>query len=150
MADPDLSSHMLILLGDGGDPETFGFPCGANARSVKYTNNTGEEVLLDCDNPMGAPAVISRWIESTDTQLSISGRIAKSAFTMWRSWIDAQGSDAKKNIRTELLDSADTGAGHHEMPAILKEFEIGAEGKSTMTFSATIVAAGARVWVPAS
>lgn len=150
MADPTLDGTMLILLGDGADPEVFAFPCGANARSVTYTNNTGEAVVLDCDNPNGEQAVIKRWVESQDTQLSISGKLAQEAFDMWRRWADAEDNDGVKNIRVVTFNSAAEGGGYHEVPAILQSFEKSREGKATTDVSATIVSAGRRVWTQAA
>lgn len=146
MADPTISNNFLILLGDGAQTEVFGFPCGASARSVKFTNNTGEEVLLDCADPLNATAAISRWVESQDTELSISGRVATESFDMWRDWVD---SGATKNVRIEILNDAGLGGGFYELPAILQDVEWGAEGKGTATFSATIVGAGQRAWTAA-
>ncbi|MCH2096732.1 MAG: phage tail protein [Rhodobacteraceae bacterium] len=150
MAPPKLDQTMLILLGDGGDPETFGWPCGANARSVKFINNTGEESILDCDDPNGEPAVILRWIESQDTQLTISGRVAVEALSMWRSWADAEDNGGVKNIRSEIQNGSGGAGGFHTLPAILQDFEISREGKASSTFTATIVAAGKRVWTAAT
>lgn len=148
MAEPTVSNHLLILLGDGATPtEAFAFPCGASARSVTFTNNTGEEVLLDCDDPLNAMAAITRWTESQDTQISVSGRVSTEAFAEWMGWYD---SGDVKNIRVEILNTVALGGGYYELPAILQNFEIGAEGKSTMTFTGTIVGAGQRTWTAAS
>lgn len=147
MAQPTLSKSFIITLGDSGDPETFSFPCGANARSVTFTNNLGEEVTLDCTDPVGAPAAIQRWLESQDTSLSISGRVSTEAFPTWRTWADTA---ATKNIRIEALNSASEGGGHWELPAIISSFEISSEGSATAAFSAEIVGAGARTWTDAA
>lgn len=147
MSDPTLSNHLLILLGDGAATETFAFPCGANARSVKFTNNTGEEVTLDCDDPLNAMAAVRRWVESQDTEISISGRVSVESFEAYRAWSDG---GSTKNIRVEINNTIVLAGGYYSLPAILQDFEVGAEGKSTMTFSATIVGAGQRIWTPAS
>lgn len=147
MADPTLSNHLLILLGDGGDPESFGFPCGAKARSVKYKNNTGEEVLLDCDDPLNTTAAIIRWTQSQDTEISISGRLSTEAVAMWREWVD---SGKAKNIRVAAFNTAELNGGYHTLPAILQEVEWGSEGSDTVTLSATIVGAGRRIWTAAT
>ena len=147
MADPTLTGRMLILLGDGASPEVFSYPCGASTRSVTYTNNTGEEVTLDCDDPLDTPAAVQRWSESQDTQMSISGRVATESLAMWRSWADA---GTAKNVRIQWDHEAGDGGGYHELPAILQSLEMGVEGKATATFSATIVAAGKRTWTDAS
>jgi hypothetical protein len=147
MAAPDLSRRFLILLGDGASPETFAFPCGANARSVTFTNNLGEETVLDCDDPLGELAAIQRWIESQDTQLSISGRVAKGNITEWREWVD-DGSE--KNIRVQFDEASGDGGGYYTVAAYLQQLEWGSEGKGTATFTATIMGSGPRVWTAAS
>lgn len=151
MADPTNDRSMLILLGDGATPtEGFAFPCGANARSVTFTNNTGETVVLDCADPDGQVAAIERWIESQDTQLSISGTVAKEAFATWRAWADATENDGVKNVRVTILNSAADGGGYWELPAILQSFEKSREGKAVTQFTATIVGAGRRTWTAAT
>ncbi len=147
MADPTHTNRFLIMLGDGATPtETFSHPCGANARSVTLTNNTGEEVTLDCTDPLGAPAALKRWTESQDTSMSISGRVAKESFATWRAWAD---SGDVKNIRVMIDETGADGGGYWTLPAILQGFEMGTEGKATMTFSADIVGAGSRTWTAA-
>lgn len=143
MADPTLTNQLLILLGDGATPtETFSHPCGANARSVKFLNNTGEDSVLDCSNPLGAPAVIKRWTESQDTTLEISGKIGTESMETWRAWRD---NGDEKNIRVEIHNSESPG-GYYTLPAILQEFELTSEGTSRVSFSASIVGAGRRTW----
>lgn len=150
MPAPELTNKLLILLGDGGEPETFAHPCGANARSVKFTNNTGEEALLDCDDPLGAPTAIARWVESQDSSLNISGKVAVQSFPAWRGWFDADGPAAIKNIRVEVLNSASLGGGFYTIPCVVQEVEITTEGKGNISFTATIMGAGPRVWTPAT
>lgn len=150
MADPTITGRMLILLGDGASPETFAYPCGANARSVTFTNNTGEEVLLDCDDPLDTPSAVNRWVESQDTQMSISGRVATESLATWREWADASGAAAIKNIRVQWDHEAGAGGGYHTLPAILQSLEMGVEAQGTSTFTATIVGAGRRVWTDAA
>ncbi len=145
MAAPDLTRKFIIMLGDGGDPtETFAFPCGANARSVTLKNNLGEDVVLDCDDPLGAPAAIQRFLESQDTTMSISGRVAKGdSLAIWRAWAD---DGTEKNIRILFDEAAVDGGGYYTVPAYLDTLEWGADGKSTATFSASIMGSGPRVW----
>ncbi|TMV07315.1 phage tail tube protein [Arenibacterium halophilum] len=147
MAAPQLTRSFLILLGDGGDPETFAFPCGSNARSVTLTNNLGEETVLDCEDPLGELAAIQRWIESQDTQVSISGRVAKGSITEWREWVD---SGDERNIRIQYDEPSGDGGGYYTLAAYLQQLEWGSEGKGTVTVSATIMGSGPRVWTPAS
>lgn len=147
MAAPSLSRKFIILLGDGATPtEAFAFPCGANARSVTLSNTLGEETVLDCDDPLNAMAAIQRWVESQDTQISISGRVAKTHVQVWRDWIDA---GTEKNIRVQFDESAADGGGYYTVPAFLQSLEWGSEGKGTATFTASIMGSGPRVWTAA-
>lgn len=147
MGAPNLSRRFLILLGDGASPETFAFPCGANARSVTFTNNLGEETVLDCDDPLGELAAIQRWIESQDTSLEISGRVAKGSIQVWRDWVDG---GSEKNIRIQFDEAAADGGGYYTVAAYLQQLQWGSEGKGTATFTATIMGSGSRVWTPAA
>jgi hypothetical protein len=147
MADPTTTQNLLIVLGDGADPEVFAHPCGATARNVTFTNNTGEEVLLDCDDPLGVPAAVHRWVESQDSSLTISGRMAKESFATWRAFSDG---GAVKNVRVELMNNVTEAGGYWEIPCILSSFEVGAEGKGEVTVSAELTGAGSRSWTDAS
>lgn len=147
MAEPTLTSKFIIQLGDGATPtEAFGWTCGANARSVTLTNNLGEEVVLDCTDPTGEMAALARWVESQDTQITISGRVAIESWPTWREWADEA---TTKNVRILLDETAAKNGGHWQLPAILQSLELGAEGKATATFTATIVGAGRRTWTDA-
>lgn len=150
MTAPTLVYDLLILLGDGGSPETFGAPCGANSREVKLSNTLGEEMLLDCDDPIGAAAVMTRWVEGQDTELTIGGRIATQYLAEWIAWADAAGTDAVKNIRVELGATVAQNGGQWTLPAVIESFDLGAQMKGSVTFSATIKQAGARAYTAAS
>ena len=147
MAPPKLTRAFLILLGDGAEPETFAFPCGANARSVTFKNNLGEETVLDCDDPLGAPAAIQRWLESQDTTMSITGRVAKGdSLAAWRAWSD---DGVERNIRIMIDEPAVDGGGYYTVPAYLETLEMSSEGKGTVAFTASIMGSGTRVWTAA-
>lgn len=144
MANPNRTNRFLIKVGDGGDPETFGFPCGANARSVSLTNNLGEDVVLDCDDPLELASTIVRYLESQDTTLSIEGKISKGdSLTMWREWAD---SGTERNCQISIDEPAASGGGYWTVPCFLGGLELGAEGKSTMNVSASIMGNGRRIW----
>ena len=149
MSAPKLSRKFLILLGDGAPTtEIFAFPCGANARSVTLKNNLGEDTVLDCDDPLGAPAAIQRFLESQDTTMSISGRVAKGdSLAQWRAWAD---DGVEKNIRIMFDETSADGGGYYTVPAFLETLEWASEGKSSATFTASIMGSGTRVWTDAS
>lgn len=149
MADPKTTNNFLIHIGDGAEPtEAFSWLCGAKARSVTFTNNTGETETLDCTDPTGEVAAIQRWVTSQDTTLSISGQIATTSLPILRAWAD----DADpKNIRVVIDESAANNGGYWELPALLTSLEIGQEAaKDLATFTAEISGAGRRTWTDAS
>lgn len=149
MADPNTTNNFLIHIGDGGDPtETFAWLCGAKARSVTFTNNTGEVETLDCTDPTGEVAAIQRFVTSQDTSLSISGQIATTSLPTLRAWAD--DGDAK-NIRIVIDESAADNGGYWSLPAILGSLEIAQESaKDLATFTAEISGAGRRTWTDAT
>lgn len=149
MAAPNLTNQFTVLLGDGATPtEVFSWPCGANSREVNFTNNYDETTVLDCDDPMGQIASIVRSLESQDMSASISGRLAKGEiFTMWRTWAN---SGDTKNIRIMIDESAANGGGYWTVPAVLTEFKLSSQGKTSVEFTASIVANGAPVWTDAA
>ncbi|WP_299648011.1 phage tail tube protein [uncultured Jannaschia sp.] len=147
MASPKTTNRFLIKLGNGASPEVFAFPCGANARSVSLTNNTGEDTLLDCDDPLDSPAVIHRFLESQDTTMSMEGRVAKNSFAVWREWAD---SGEEKKVQIELDEPGNAGGGYWTVSCFLTGLELGAQGKASTTFSANIVGNGRRVWTDAA
>lgn len=150
MADPTLTGRLLILIGNGATPtEVFSWPCGANARTVRYINNLGSEVLLDCTNPITGGGWVSRWLESQETQLTISGRIATESIAMWRLWAD--NGDAK-NCRIQIDETSAKGGGYHTQKFYLADLEWGREGSGTngsATFTANLMSTGSRVWTAA-
>ena len=148
MAAPDLTNQFTILLGDGGEPEAFSWPCGANSRSVSFKNNYDETTVLDCDDPMGQIASIVRSLESQDVSVEISGRLAKGeSFTKWRTWANT---GATKNIRIMVDESAADGGGYWTVPTVMTEFNLSSTGKTSVEVTASIVANGAPVWTAAT
>jgi len=147
MADPDTTTRLIIQLGDGGDPETFGFTCGANSFGITLTNNLGEDTVLDCVDPLDVPAKIMRYLESQDTSATISGKVAKSAFATWRGWAD---NGTMKNIKILLDEPAASNGGFWTVPAYLGSLELNKQGSATAEFTATISGAGSRVWTDAT
>lgn len=141
------SNKLLVYLGDGATTEAFAHPCGANANTVTLTTNTGEAEVLDCDDPLGAAAIIERWATTQDTSLNISGVVTTESFPTWRAWADG---GTTKNIRVLFDETAANNGGYWQLPAILTTFEMGRENKGKISFTASIVGAGARTWTDAS
>lgn len=147
MATGKQTTRLIVQIGDGGDPETFAHTCGANTFGITLTNNLGENTVLDCDDPLDTPAVLTRHLESQDTAATISGMVTTEAWSTWRAWAD-DGSE--KNIKIFLDEAAADSGGFWTLPAFLGSIEFGKEGSGKVTFSATISAAGQRVWTDAT
>ncbi|MEQ8292485.1 MAG: phage tail tube protein [Roseovarius sp.] len=140
------TTRLVIQLGDGEDPEVFAHTCGANTFGVTLTNNLGENVVLDCDDPLDVPAAIVRHLESQDTSCTIAGMVSTAAWPTWRAWAD---SGSEKNIKIFLDESAANNGGDWTLPAYLESLELGKENGGKVTFTANISGAGQRVWTDA-
>lgn len=148
MATGNQTTRLIIQLGDGATPtEAFAHTCGANTFGVTLTNNLGENVVLDCDDPLDVPGVIVRHLESQDTSITISGMVTTEAWPTWQAWADG---GTEKNIKVLLDESALNNGGFWTLPAYLQTLELGKESSSKVTFSATISGAGQRTWTDAS
>ena len=141
------TTRLIVQLGDGGDPETFAHTCGANTFGITMTNNLGENIILDCDNPLDIPAAIVRHLESQDTSVTISGMVTTEAWPTWRAWADG---GTEKNIKLILDESAANNGGFYTLPAYLQGLELTKENSGKVKFSATISGAGQRTWTDAS
>lgn len=146
MATGNQTTRLIVQVGDGADPEVFAFTCGANTFGISLTNNLGENVVLDCDNPLDVPAVIVRHLESQDTSVTIAGMVTTEAWPTWREWSDG---GTEKNIKLFLDESAANNGGYWILPAYLADYELTKESSSKVQFSATISGAGQRVWTDA-
>lgn len=147
MADPNQTTRLIIQLGDGQETEAFAHTCGANSWGVTLTNNLGENTVLDCTDPLGVPAAISRHLERQDTGATISGTIATTSWPTWRAWADDAN---KKNIRILIDESLADKGGYWGLPAYLSEFSLTKEGAGVVQFTGTISGAGRRVWTDAT
>jgi hypothetical protein len=147
MATGRQTTRLIVQLGNGATTEVFAHTCGANAYNIKLTNNLGENVVLDCDDPLDVPGVIIRHLESQDTSVSISGMVTTQAWTTWRTWAD---DGTEKNIRIMLDESLANSGGYWTLPAFLGELELVKESSGKVQFTATITGAGQRVWTPAA
>lgn len=141
------TTRLVIQLGDGGDPETFAHTCGANTFGITLTNNLGENVVLDCENPLDVPAAIVRHLESQDTACTIGGMVTTEAWPTWRAWSD---NGDEKNIKIFLDETGANNGGDWTLPALLGTLELGKENSGKVTFTASISGAGQRTWTDAT
>ncbi len=149
MSVPDHTHQLLIHIGDGATPtEAFTWLCGAKARSVTFKNNLGEDEVLDCADPTGSVAVIQRFLQSQDTTLQISGKVAKSAIPTLRAWADT---GAAKNIRIVIDELLADNGGYWSLAAFCETLELSQDSAQDSTaFTATIMGSGTRSWTAAA
>lgn len=148
MATGRQTTRLIVQLGNGATPtEVFAHTCGSNTFNIKLTNNLGETVSLDCDDPLDIPAAILRHLESQDTSVTMAGTVTTEAWPVWRAWIDTA---AEKNIRILMDESLANNGGYWTLPALLAELELVKESSGKVQFTATISGAGQRVWTAAA
>lgn len=119
MAKPTVipGTSLLLLLGDGADPEVFAEPCGLTTKTFDIAASTNTTVIPDCADPEAAA-----W-ESTDVNaLSCSGSgqgvMAVESFAKWNAWmLSGEG----KNMQIKL-DHA--GLGHYAGSFKLTSFKL--------------------------
>lgn len=95
---------MRVLLGDGGDPEVFGAPCGLTTKSLTITQNLSEVTIPDCDDP-DAPYWIAR--DTTSVSASISGEGVLAAESL-QTWLEVAYSTDSVNAKVEIEFSTGT------------------------------------------
>lgn len=148
MSEGNQTGRLVIQLGDGGTPtENFAFTCGTNSQEIGLTNKAGETEILDCDNPLDAPAIVLRYLESQDTSINLAGTVTREAWPTWRQWADL---GLIKNVKVILDEPAGSGGGFWVVPAMLTEMKLTKQGSAIVNFTATIMGAGKRVWTDAA
>ena len=73
---------LLIKLGDGADPEVFAQPCGMTSKSLTFSKNTGETLVVDCDDE-DQVTWLERNAESLSASVSGDGVLAASSIQPW-------------------------------------------------------------------
>lgn len=142
-------SKLLVQIGDGGSPtEVFAHDCLINtARGIKFSSETTEDVMPDCDNP-NDPAWKSVSKDGLQATITGSGKLYTSSVEAWWTWFKG---DIGKNCRVKIDVLAAAGGGHWAGSFKLTEFEISAGGnKENCEAQVTLVSDGALVWVDAT
>lgn len=131
---PVIGHEVEILVGDGGDPETFAHPALVNtSRSISFTNNTESDELIDIDDQSAAAEVVRR-TRSADVSISGAGMVHSSSVKEYADW--ALTGEAK-NVKVNFGNAVVSG------PFILTQFEIGGERAKTTEAQITLEQAGA-------
>lgn len=145
MAQPTVlpGTKLLLLAGNGADPEVFSQPCGLTTRSFNLSASTNSTLLPDCDDPE-APAWEAKDVNALSAQVSGSGVMAVESFDTWNDWFMAATS---KNLQIKLDDAA---LGHWAGSFILTALNYGGTRGQKVTVEITLQNDGAVVWVPAT
>lgn len=143
MAQPQVlvGTKLLILVGDGGSPETFSEPCGLTTKSFNFSTTTNETLIPDCADPE-APAWAAKDVNSLAATLSGSGVMAVESFDTWMDWFMSATS---RNIQIKLDDAA---LGQWEGSFIISALNYGGQRGQKVTLEVTMVNDGAVIWNP--
>ncbi|MET3602034.1 phage tail tube protein [Martelella mangrovi] len=112
---------LLIKLGDGADPEVFAQPCGMTSKSLTFSKNTGETLVVDCDDE-DQVTWLERNAESLSASVSGDGVLAASSIQPW--WAAFASTEA---INCELSIQYSTGTMKWTGPFHVTSFEISGE-----------------------
>lgn len=145
MAQPTVltGTKLLILVGNGADPEVFSQPCGLTTRTFDLAASTNTTLIPDCDEP-DAPAWEAKDVNALSATVSGSGVMAVESFDIWNDWF--MGATAK-NLQIKLDNAA---LGHWAGSFILTSLKYGGQRGQKVTVDITLVNDGAVVWVPAT
>lgn len=144
MAQPTViaGTKLLILVGNGAQPEVFASPCGLTTRSFDLAASTNTTLIPDCDDPE-APAWEAKDVNALSATISGAGVLAVESFDLWNVWFMSAES---KNIQIKLNHAE---LGHWEGSFIITSFKVGGERGGKATIDMTMVNDGTVVWVPA-
>lgn len=115
------AAKLLVMIGDGAEPEVFAAPCGLTSRGINFSKETNDSNVPDCDDP-DAPAWIERVTVSLSATVSGSGILAKEALDTWREFFF---STASKTLRIKL--DGGIGWGYWQGPFLCTTFNVTGE-----------------------
>lgn len=119
-------SKFKVLLGDGGAPETFNWPCGFIKNALKLSAQSSDTIVPDCDDPMAA-AWTQRFVSALSGSITGNGVMAMESLSIWRQWF---ASGQSKNIRIVIDLPGAQGGGYWYGAAILTDFSADSDRKS--------------------
>lgn len=132
-------SKLLILIGDGGSPETFAAPCGLTSKGFDISASANGIEVPDCDDP-DAPAFTERVVKALSGSVSGSGILAKESFSIWNEWAL---SGLSKNVRVKF-DA--TGMGYYAGAFILSKCSFKAALGDKVQIDITLDSDGEFTW----
>lgn len=91
-------SKLLIMIGDGADPEVFAAPCALNTKSFNRSASTNDFNVADCSDP-DAPVWTERAKGALSSGITGSGTLAKESIDTWEEFFEDVDS---RNIRVVI------------------------------------------------
>lgn len=140
-------SDVAIIVGDGADPtEIFTAPCGLTQMGMTIASDSNQTIIPDCDNP-DDPAWAITDITSLQMTLSGQGVLDQAARVIWEAWAF---SGAEKNVRWMYDVTLAEHGGYYEAPAVLTNYQVGAQRGQRATVQVSINLNGKPVFTPAA
>lgn len=137
-------SGYRVLLGDGGDPETFAAPCGFTERGLSFNRELAETNTPDCADE-DAPSWLERDVTSMSATINGTGVLEATALPIWLSLLNTTVSF---NARVELWrDGAKVG--HWEGAFALESFETSGTKGERVQVTVSLQSDGAVVYTAA-
>lgn len=136
--------QLLVQIGDGASPETFGHDCLINTqRGIAFSADTNEFVVPDCLTPED-PAWKEVTKDGLSAQISGTGMLHTSSVKTWFDWF--KGPDTK-NIRVKVNVPGADGGGYWQGAFHLTAFEVTGDRNAKAESSETLISSGPVTWV---
>jgi len=128
-----------ILIGDGGDPETFAPACLLNStKGIQLSATFSENSVPDCDDD-DVPAEILRYAESISLAINGSGKLHQDDQLSWMQWL---ASGQPKNVQVRLGTAGAPGAVQISTQIVLTDFSINGQSKQLLEADVSLASHG--------
>ncbi len=135
------AGKILLLVGDGEDPEVFTEPCATLGGTISFENELSETLVPDCADP-DATGWMERDPISSSMSVSFKGLATAEGVTMMST---AVVNSERKNMRIQLVGGG-TGGGTPDLrwsgAFRVSKFEMERERGEKLTFSAEFLSDG--------
>lgn len=131
---------LLILIGDGEDPEEFSHPCTINAaRGFSVTANTNDSNVPDCDDPE-TPPWLEREVASKSATISGAGTLHAPDQELFFEWLE---SGVPKNVQVITNIAGASGGMIYTAAYLCTQFDITGDFGTKVQANITLVSSGA-------
>ena len=139
------AKKLIIMLGDGGTPETFTAPCGLTTRGINFSKEANDVTVPDCDDP-DLPAWTERSVRTLSASVSGSGILAAEAHDTWRA---AFLNTDSINCRIKIDDTLANNGGYYQGRFHITQFNLTGEIGNKVQMEITLESDGQVSWVDA-